>query len=166
MQSADKRKFLEIVNGMAAIKPGKPLTPAAIELFWNAMQRWSIEEFQDAANHLMRTVEFMPNPYHFEQLRRASEMTAGEAWLLAMSGNFEPGSRTGRAAAVVGGHRRLVMADIERELPHLQRRFMEVYDELSDVDVTRAALPNLTGLDDLKSMLPAPQRGGGFKRLA
>jgi hypothetical protein len=86
MQPADKRKFLEIVNGMAAIKPGKPLTPAALDLFWNSMRRWSLDEFEQAANHLMTSVEFMPNPFHFEQLRKAGQKTAGEAWVGVLNG--------------------------------------------------------------------------------
>lgn len=155
MRPTDKRKFLEIVNGMAAIKPGKPLTPAALELYWNSMRRWSIEEFEEAANHLMASVEFMPNPYHFEQLRKAGELTAGEAWQIVLSGTpLDPESRLGRAAKICGGQMAIRHANVERELPFIQRRFMEVYGELSEVDTVRDALPNLT---DSSRRLEAPK---------
>src|SRR5690349_13020064 len=75
MQPADRKKFIEVLTGLAAMKPGGKLTPESIELFWNAMQDWALEDFVAAANHLARSHEFMPNPYHFEQLRRAGELT-------------------------------------------------------------------------------------------
>jgi hypothetical protein len=155
MQPADKRKFLEIVNGMAAIKPGKPLTPAALDLFWNSMRRWSLDEFEQAANHLMTSVEFMPNPFHFEQLRKAGQKTAGEAWVGVLNGSaLVPGSREARAAQVCGGQFAIRHANVERELPFMQRRFMEIYDELSEVDVVRDALP---GIVDPDHQLDAPK---------
>lgn len=33
------------------------------------------------------------------------------------------------------------MADVERDLPHIQRRFLEAYEELTDVECVREALP-------------------------
>jgi hypothetical protein len=36
------------------------------------------------------------------------------------------------------------MLDMEREIPHVQRRFLEIYRELSDVDLAREALPHLS----------------------
>src|SRR5688572_11767252 len=51
-----------------------------MELFWNAMQAWSIEDFSAAANELIRKCEFMPTPKDFEDLRKAGRKTPGEAW--------------------------------------------------------------------------------------
>lgn len=142
MQPSDKPKFVTTLVGLAAIK-NRELTDEAIDLWWLSMAAWSIEDFTTAAAHLITACQFMPTPYDFAQLLRAGQLTAGEAWLEALHGNLTPGSRAARAAAVMGGQQRLRMADIERDLPHLQRRFMEVYDELSDVDSTRDALPAL-----------------------
>lgn len=172
MQSADKRKFLEILNGMAALKPGKPLTPNAIELFWNSMQHWSLAEFQAASNELMRSVEFMPNPFHFEALRKkASELAPMEAWTEATNRSANrrlfamPEDRITRAVVCVGGYERLAMADIERELPHIQRRFLDAYEQMVESDGAQAALPNLSDRKDLLKLFPQASRDGGFKRL-
>lgn len=172
MQPTDKRKFLEIINGMAALKPGKPLTPQALDLFWNAMRAWTIAEFEAAANHLMQTVEFMPNPFHFEQLRRASEPTAAEAWLeagtRAANRRFKqyPNDRISRAVACIGGLDRIAMSDIERDLPHIQRRFMEAYAELTDVEQVREALPQIAKLPaQFESALESPRKAVGFQKL-
>lgn len=159
MLQTDQGEFLRVIEGLAAIKPGGNLTPEALDLWWCAMRGWSIEDFRSAASHLARSVEFMPSPFHFEQLRRAGELTAGEAWVKVLSGEtLEPDSREWRAARVVGGQRAIRMADIERDLPHIQRRFMDAYEELTDVDATRIALPQFS--NDIR------QLGVVLKRLA
>lgn len=150
MQPADRSAFVAILNGLAAIKPNAKLTAEAYEIWWLAMRGWDIDDFRAAAAHVARSIAFMPSPYDFEQLRKAGELTAGEAWQLALGGGpLEPGSRTARAAAIVGGQQRMRMADIERDLPHIQRRFMEVYDELTDVDAVRVALPGISAVPAL-----------------
>lgn len=143
MQSTDRCEFARVLVGMAAVKPGGKLTAEALEIWWMTMRdTWSIEDFKSAAAHIVRTHEFMPSPYHFEQLRRASEATAGEAWVAVLSGASLPiGSRAYRAAQIVGGQQAIRHANIERDLPHMQRRFLDAYAELSDVDVVREALP-------------------------
>jgi hypothetical protein len=140
MRPGDRVEFVRVLNGLAAIK-GKDLTPEALDLWWSAMSRWSIEDFKGAASHLVTACQFMPSPYDFEQLRRADELTAGEAWVAVITGQpLDPDSRTARAVRVVGGQQHCRMANIERDLPHIQRRFMDVYEELSDVETTREAL--------------------------
>lgn len=150
MQPTDKRGFVEVLNGLAAIK-GKELTKEALELWWSAMSRWSLEDFKGAASHLVSSCQFMPTPYDFEQLRRAGEPTAAEAWTAALESCKEwrnpellPNGRISRAARAIGGFRAIAYADIENDLPHIQRRFLEAYEELSDVESVRDALPELT----------------------
>jgi hypothetical protein len=146
MLPTDRIEFVRVLNGMAAIK-GKALTPEAIDLWWQSMQRWSIDDWKSAASHLLTSLEWMPTPYHFTQLRRAGELTAGEAWAKVLGGSpLTYGSREERAARAVGGQRHIRFADIEHALPHIERRFKDAYAELSDVDLTREALPHL--IDD------------------
>jgi hypothetical protein len=145
MQPADRGEFMRTLNGLAAIK-GKDLTPEALDVWWSAMRAWALADFKAAASHLVTACQFMPTPYDFAQLNRAGELTAGEAWVRVLSGApLEPDSRTARAARIVGGQTHVRAANIERDLPHIQRRFMDAYDELTDVDETRHALEN-TGL--------------------
>jgi hypothetical protein len=165
MTPEDRKPFVEVVLGFAELK-GKQLSAPAIELYWRAMQRWSIEDFREAAQHLLTTCEFMPTPKDFEDLRRAQEPTAGEAWELALHGRAPHGSRAWKAGQIVSNGRRLGHMDVERELPHVQRRFFEVYRELADVEESRVALPLLGSphrtangaLRKLGDLLPAQER--------
>lgn len=143
MRPTDRAEFVRVLNGLAAIK-GKDLTPEALSIWWSAMSRWSLEDFKAAASHLVSSCQFMPTPYDFEQLRRAGEPTAGEAWLSVLHGDrLIPGSREARAAAIVGGQYFIRHADVERDLPHIARRFKEAYEDLVDADLSREAVPQL-----------------------
>lgn len=160
MQPTDRAEFAQVMNGMAAIK-GRDLTPEALKLWWAALADWSIDEFKAAAAHLLKACAFMPTPYDFEQLRRAGDMTAGEAWELVLSGKPLEG-RALRAARAVGGQYAIRHAHIERDLPHFERRFKEAYAELTDVDQVRDALPQIAKIDPrLTDALPAPSNGWG-----
>jgi hypothetical protein len=144
MRPGDRPEFLRVLNGLAVIK-GKELTSEALDLWWKSMSAWTIEDFKSAASHLVGACQFMPTPYDFVQLRKAGDLTAGEAWQKVLSGaQIEPDSRMARAAKICGGQQAIRHANVERELPFIQRRFMEVYSELSEVDTVRDALPNLT----------------------
>ena len=48
MRPNDRQKFAAIVTGFAELK-GKALSAAALDLYWAAMQQWSIEDFTAAA---------------------------------------------------------------------------------------------------------------------
>ena len=158
MQAGDRKKFLETLNGLAAIKPGKDLTPAALELWWQAMRAWSIEEFTAAASHLARSVEFMPSPFHFEELRRAGKPTPDEAWRIALDrcrgwrSPRETQDAVDACVAAIGGYRTIAHADIETALPHVQRRFLDAYETIAEVTEVRAALPTIAPTPGL----PAP----------
>ncbi len=166
MESSDKPRFMKILNALQSVKPGKQLTDEGLDLFWNAMHRWSIDDFAAAASHLSGAVEFMPSPYHFEQLRKASKPIASEAWSEAMKRclHWRTGKSWGdvieRAVAAVGGYRALAMADTETALPHIERRFKEAYGELDEVETVRAALPDVTQQPRISA------RDGAMKQLA
>lgn len=143
MRPADKPEFVRVLVGLAAIKR-VDLTAEAIDLWWSAMGKWSIDDFKAASSHLVSSCEWMPTPFHFEQLRKAGEPTAGEAWAIVLQGSqLAIGSRMARAAMAVGGQYSIRHANIERDLPHIERRFKEAYEDLTDVDGAREALPEI-----------------------
>lgn len=154
MRDADKPAFVAILNQLAAIKPGGKLTQEAYEGWWMAMMDWPIEEFRKAAAHLARTVEFFPNPFHFDQLRRtAAEQTAGDAWALVLAkvrtiSPRETASVTPKIDAVVrqmGGYGHLACMTQE-DLPHRQRRFTELWAECGEVEEAQRVLPSAARL--------------------
>lgn len=151
MRDADKPDFLRILNGLAAIKPGAKLTPEGLDLWWMAMADWTLADFRDAASHIARTVEFFPNPFHFDQLKRtALEQTAGDAWALVLAkvrtmspretASIDP--RIDRVVRQMGGYGHLACMTQE-DLPHRARRFQELWADCGEHEEARAALPNL-----------------------
>lgn len=156
MIQADKQTFAQIVMGFAELK-GKQLSKPALELFWNSMQHWPIEDFQAAANQLIRTCEFMPTPKHFEDLRKAGRATVGEAWLKAKdaAGSCYVGGAIGygsggscgdplidRVVRAVGGYRAIAMCDSDK-LGWLEKRFAEHFESMQDAEDTRDAVPQI-----------------------
>jgi hypothetical protein len=154
MQAHDRRAFLEVVIGFAELK-GKQLSAPALELFWNSMQDWTIEEFRTAANILVRTAEFMPTPKDFHDLRKAAHPTAGEAWAavlryLPWSGSYLPGDETPKpdgltpevekAVRALGGYRALAMMP-SKELTWMERRFADHYADILDAKDRRGEPP-------------------------
>jgi hypothetical protein len=150
MKPDDKREFVAVLTGLASIKPGKELTKEGFEVYWAAMQDWSIDDFRDAASHLSKTVEFMPNPFHFDQLKKLQRPGKHEAWGEAMSASLGWRNGTGSgdptidaAVATIGGYRMLALC-AETKLCFYERRFLETYEEFVASDETRAALPHIT----------------------
>jgi hypothetical protein len=154
----DYDAFCQVVVGFAELK-GKQLSAPAIELYWHAMKHWPLDAFRAAAEQLLRTSQFMPTPKDFQDLLRAGEHTAGEAWDAVYLGRGVVTERARRAAEIASNGRRLAMLDIEREVPHVQRRFIEIYNELTDVEQAREVLPAL------ESVPTARVRNDGLKRL-
>lgn len=156
MTPADFDQFATIVRAFAELK-GKSISAPAIELYWNAMQHWRLDEFQAAAAQLLRTAKFFPTPADFEQLREASRSTVPEQWARALdharnlpvSGGYLQEKPTGDAvldAAVraIGGYRAIANAS-ERDLQFMGQRFEEHYETTRYAEDTRLALPDLTG---------------------
>ncbi len=173
MQSADRAEFLKVLNGLAAIKPGAKLIPEALDMWWLAMESWTIDDFKQAATHLARSIEFMPSPFHFEQLRKAGRPLAGEAWARVLEyvrKDWSPnlGSRASvgdpaidRAVHAVGGYEAIAHSNIE-STPFLERRFAEHFETIQGAADTREAVPQIaapeynnrvTGPTDARSLL-------------
>jgi hypothetical protein len=164
MNASDKTEFLRIVNGMSALKPGKPITVEGLSMFWSAMQAWDIDDFRDAAGLLVRTKEFMPQPYDFEQLRKASRPTPGEAWAKVLAyvrtsyDRWDCGPKTlsgsagptpddlaiSRAVEALGGYAAIANSDVDKT-HFLERRFAEHYEAMQDAEDVREAVPRIAG---------------------
>jgi hypothetical protein len=147
MTPTDKPMFVAALNELAALKPNAKLTTESYTAWWNAMHDWDLADFRAACAKLRDTCEFMPNPYHFEQLRKAGRMTAGEAWAqvraAARSGDNCPDDPTIYAAVrALGGMRAIGMTNSD-QMQFLERRFAEHYDAIGDREEVRHALPNL-----------------------
>lgn len=150
MIAADRKKFLEIVIGFAELK-GKALSAPALELYWRSMQAWSLEDFQAAAEVLLRTTEFMPTPKDFEDLRKAGRMTPGEAFSRAMEiardcspyrTSTSGDERIDAAARACGGYFAMGQQETAK-LGFLERTFTEHFAAISDAQDTREALPRI-----------------------
>ncbi len=149
MDSGDRPEFVQVLNGLAAIKR-VDLTKDIYELWWRCMKDWSIDAFKDAAGYLLLNCQFMPNPYDFEQLRKKGEVSAHEAWAMAMH-HVEGAWRQGvlgdalidRVVAALGGYSVIALTHKDK-LGFLERRFLDAYNDLLDSSVVREALPDLT----------------------
>jgi hypothetical protein len=152
VQPTDRIEFVKILNGLALTKPGAvKLAPEALDLWWSAMQSWNIEEFRTAANHLAMSCEFMPNPYHFAQLRKSAGATVGEAFAKArqicrslhpreMISHRSGDDRLDAAIRACGGYEALAMCTPEN-IGFYERRFAEHYETITDASDVRTALP-------------------------
>ena len=134
MRTEDRKTFTEIVIGFAELK-GKTLSAAAITLFWNAMQDWSIAEFQQAANRLLTQ-------------RNGAEIWDDVRQYLKYQPNgftLDPNTPRAIAAAIMacGGANAIAMCN-ESELHWMRERFCRHYDQLTDRGDTRASVPALT----------------------
>lgn len=151
MTPNDKRRFAQVIVAFAEIK-GRPLSAPAIELYWSAMQDWSIEDFEQAAHHLLRTCEFFPTPADFNKVRRAGQLQAPEAWAQVLDHIRRGSHRYGqiddipdeikRAVRACGGWTQIAMAD-EFRLGQIERTFLQHFASLGTVAEARAAAPGV-----------------------
>ena len=163
MTPNDRPKFLEIVIGFAELK-GKALSAPALELYWRSMSGWKLADFQAAAEQLLRTCEFMPVPSDFEKLRKAGQLTAGEAFAIARevarqsrphTSSTSGDPRIDAAAAACGGY--FAMGQYETDkIGFLERRFAEHYDQISEAEDTREAVPQIAGESRARLNCPQP----------
>lgn len=147
MTEADKIEFARILSGLSEIR-GKALSKSAMAMYWLALSGWEMEDFRQAAKHLLSTCQFMPTPYDFEQLRKSSQETSGEAWARVRqairhryhgaSTSLDP--KIDKIVGIMGGWDRLGMTNSD-EMHFREKRFAELWDEISDVEEVRAALP-------------------------
>lgn len=162
MTPEDRKSFLEVVLGFAELK-GKELSGPSLELYWRAMRDWTLGDFRAAAEHLLRTCEFMPVPADFERLRKSGAATPGEAWVAVLDHcagayrygeGIDNGGPIDQAVAVLGGYRAVALHN--RNFLHvLERRFAEHYTSGVEVAAVRAAIPQIA-----KNTCPSIRRDG------
>lgn len=148
-----------ILVSLAEVKPGGKITPESLELWYSAMSAWAIEEFRAAAQYLMLHEEYFPNPWHFQQLRKAQRMTPGEAWVIALqhvkSGAYHAGPaipEVERAVQALGGWKIIAWSTIDA-LPFTEKRFALHYEQLADVAETRQELPALAHDNPVRALI-------------
>ena len=166
MQESDRAEMARILVSLAEIKPGAKITPAGLELWFSSMADWTIEEFRDAAAHLMRHEQFFPNPWHFQQLRKqANTRTAGEAWAEALDhvrkGRHHHGVKASpdveRAVAAIGGWRAIGHTP-EDELRFVEQRFSKHFAEIRDAVDVREEVPALAHDNPVRNLLSFTRR--------
>lgn len=159
MQPGDRAEMARILVSLAEMKPGGKITPEALELWYSAMSSWSIEEFRAAAQHLMLHEEYFPNPWHFQQLRKAQRMTPGEGWAIALqhvrSGSYHAGPaipEVERAVQALGGWKVIAWSSVD-SLPFLEKRFASHFDQLADIADAREELPQLARDNPVRGLI-------------
>jgi hypothetical protein len=161
MNTNDRKEFSRVLAGLATVFRVE-LTAEAIDIYFGAARDWTLDDFKAAASYLARTSQWMPKPRDFEQIKRAHETNSSEAWLVVESTcvhwrnpELLPTGRIARAAQVVGGFREIALADRERELPWKAKRFREAYDELTEVETVREALPQIAPSEHARAITRA-----------
>lgn len=153
MKPEDKAEFAQTVAAMASHKR-QTITAMDHRFWWEGMQDWTLVDFQAAAFRLVKTEEFMPTMKHFEDLRKAGRMTAGEAFEKALawakSGAYHHPAQSPEAVFIdrvvqaMGGWSRIAGSDPD-EVQWTEKRFAEHFAEIQDVTDTREALPQIAG---------------------
>lgn len=151
MNPSDKKRFAQVIAAFAEIK-GRPLSAPAIELYWATMQGWTIEAFEQAAHHLLRTCEFFPTPADFEKVSRAGQLQAPEAWAMVLDAIRRGAHRYGqlddipaevkRAVTACGGWQAIGSAD-EFRISQIERAFLQHFASLGTVAEARANAPGV-----------------------
>jgi hypothetical protein len=165
--------FSAVVVGFSELR-GKTLSPAAIEIYFRAMADWSLADFKAAAEQLLRTCEWMPTPFQFEQLRKAGRAVPAEAWSDArrIARTWRPNvaaPRSGdalldRVVESVGGYRAIAMCNTD-SMGFLEKRFLDAYESIRDVEDTRNAVPEIAFGADLPRLSGPRKTGNGPQRL-
>lgn len=87
MQNSDKKQFLEIMNGMAAVMKTELTTPM-VKIYWEVLSDCSIAEVSAACNAYVRKGKFFPAPAELLELipsmQSAVHVGADEAWAIVV----------------------------------------------------------------------------------
>lgn len=138
MTPNDRPEFLRVMNGLAAVF-GAQITPEALDVWWGTFGSWSLHEFKQAAGAAVTRCKFMPRPADLFDVRRSARPTPGEAWEIAGQGRDELADKA-FGIATQGRYFGHIPYD---EHQWVQKRFLEVYAQLLEVDEARAAAPQL-----------------------
>lgn len=161
MTPIDRQAFIEVVIGFAEIK-GRTLSVPALELYWRCLQHWPLDAFRAAAEQLVLTCKFMPEPKDFEDLRKAGRPTAAEAWvavMVAVRSSAYRGPREGyvvnalvdRAVAGIGGYDMIGMGESSKN-HFLAKQFQEAFEGLQDAEDVREAIPQIAYSGDRQKL--------------
>jgi len=138
VKADDRPEFLRIMNGLASVFGGQ-ITPEALDVWWGAFGGWSVDQFKHAAGAAVTRCKFMPRPADLFDVRRAARPTAGEAWEIAGKGRDAIADKA-FSIATQGRYFGHIPYD---EHPWIQKRFIEVYEQLAEVEDARDAAPQL-----------------------
>lgn len=132
MIDTEKAEFARIMTGIAELF-GKPMSRELLSIYWMACSDLDLQQFKAAATKAAKTCEFMPKPRDFLAHALDGEMSSLEAWDVALycvrNGRPMRDPRVIAAANLVGGHK--AIGDCyDKDLPFLERRFREAYDEV------------------------------------
>lgn len=153
MQVSDFPRFQAVMTGMAELYQ-RELSGPLMDAYWLALSDWELTDFEAAAGRLMKTEEFMPRPVAFTNLRKAGRPSSAEVWIEVLdharhdSPNFMNGHVRGlsdianRALHAIGGLHTVAMSEPSKTT-FLERRFSEVYDQMSESHEIREALPEI-----------------------
>lgn len=159
MLPTESKQFRNVIVGMGRMY-GQELDQLVLDAYWLALKDWALEDFEDAARHLMQTAKFMPRPADFRELQKAGRPTAGEAWLairaMARSSlTSEPDDPVAaRALRAIGGLRAVGLCDYSR-IEFMERRFAEHFETMQEAEDIREAVPQIAGAS--YSRLTGPQ---------
>lgn len=145
MDDADKREFAQTLQGLGEVR-GKPLSKAALSVYWLALNDWDISEFRAVAKYLLTHSQFMPTPYDFEQARKVDN-TADEAWLQVLQAirtrhhtsatSISP--KIDHVVRMMGGYANLSLTNTD-DMVWRQKRFAELYEDANDIEERRTLL--------------------------
>lgn len=163
MSPDDANRFCNLIRGMGRTFGNEP-DQCVLDAYWVALRDWELDEFEQACGHLLKTAKFMPRPADFDELRRASRLTSGEAWAEVLDHarngyRDEPGPQDPRIVAAVraiGGYQAIAMSRTD-QTQFLEKRFAEHYDSISEREEIREAVPQIAGpmrhlLDSMKRL--------------
>ena len=153
MLANDFPRFQAVMTGMAELYQ-RELSGPLLDVYWLALADWDLTDFEAASAQLMKTEEFMPRPVAFSKLRKAGQVSSAEAWIEVLdharhdSPNFMNGhvnglsELTNRALRAIGGLHTVAMSDISKTT-FLEKRFAEVYEQMSESEEIRDAVPGI-----------------------
>lgn len=143
MRQSDFKRFGTAVTAVAELY-GKSISEGAMVLWWQALERFDIEQVEKALRKCVESPEsgqFMPKP---ADVIKAIDGTATDRSLLAWGQVYEAMSRVGAYSSVqfsdaaihqavsdVGGWPKLCRVTTD-ELPFVQRRFLEAHRVYSE----------------------------------
>jgi hypothetical protein len=136
MQANDRNRFFAVMNGMAKVYE-RELDPLVLDAYWVALRDWSLEEFESAAGHLMRSSEFMPRPAQFHALKQAATTKDAHSAWFTKGKSDDPLANKAMHIAAQGRYVGHIALD---ELPFVQRRFIAAYEDLQESEGARQAL--------------------------